>query len=351
MGALADIGRRVAQRWERGLDGGFQDRVGVHCGRCDTLHLMPSTPHQLVSFVCSWPRHFVALGLSLGLAWGCAVEPVELPTAEELAEAKERNRTTDPPLYQLLYDAPVLPEAGPEAAKVRQLVWLRHMDLSTGQLDLLMQVHTVASERLERMKEREAEVVARWQAHEAKVYGEMWTRMADGAPVDAPELNALVDELRELRSGGGRERDLVTARLAALQSVLEAEQPFLRSLSPEQEHLMADAVFFLRHRLDPVGSPGDFKALVGNTYEPGQYAVLQRGLDDVTRAPLDIGGLWQDPGSREGHVFFDARREVLLLLALLEPGFSEAAATARALASAEAMAGSGPSPAAPPSTP
>ena len=298
------------------------------------------------------PSHRVSTArfclLSLVAAvWACGAEPVELPTAEELAVAEERDRTADPPLYQLLYDAPVLPEAGPEAAKVRQLVWLRHMELSVGQLDLLVQVHAVAEERLERMKEREAEVVARWQDHEADIYGQMWDRMADGARVDAPELNALVDELRELRGGGVRERYLVTARLAALQSVLEAEQPFLRSLSPRQEHLMADAVFFLRHRLDPVGTPGDFRSLVGNTYEPGQYAVLQRGLDDVTRAPLDIGGLWQDAGGREGHVFFDARREVLLLLALMEPGFMEAVAAARTLAAAE-DASAGPSPTAPP---
>ena len=291
-------------------------------------------------------RHLMPLVVGVW-AWGCGADPVALPTADELAEVEERNRTTDPPLFQLLYDAPVLPEAGPKAAKVRQLVWLRHMELSSRQLDLLAQVHGVATERLERMKEREREVVARWQEHEAKIYGEIWTRISEGAPVDAPELNPLLDELRELRSGGVRERDLVTARLAALQSVLEAEQPFLRSLSPGQEHLMADSIFFLRHRLDPVGTPGDFGVLVGNTYEPGQYAVLQRGLDDVTRAPLDIGGLWQDAGGREGHVFFDARREVLLLMALLEPGFMEALEAARVLAEAE-EASKGPSPDAPP---
>lgn len=305
-------------------------------------------PSFRVSIACTHRR---LLPWAVGAwVWGCGAEPVELPTAEELAVAEERDRTSDPPLFQLLYDAPVLPEAGPEAAKVRQLVWLRHMELTSRQLDLLGQIHGVASERLQRMKEREAEVVARWQAHEDRVYGELWTRMSEGAPVDSPELNALLDELRELRSGGVRERDLVTARLASLQSVLDAEQPFLRSLSPRQEHLMADSVFFLRHRLDPVGTPGDFRMLVGNTYEPGQYAVLQRGLDDVTRAPLDIGGLWQDAGGREGHVFFDARREVLLLMALLEPGFLDALSAARALAAAEEEA-TGPSSTPPPPPP
>ena len=99
---------------------------------------------------------------------------------------------------------------------------------------------------------------------------------------------------------------------------------------------MADALFFLRHRLDPVANPGDFRALIGSTYEPGQYAVLQRGLDDEkVRTPLDIGGLWQDADQPGGHIFFDAKREVLLLMALLEPGFPEALAAARQLAAAE----------------
>jgi len=288
------------------------------------------------------PRAWVA-GLCLWL-WGagCATEPVPLPTEAELAE---RDRTTDPPLYQLLYDAPVLPEHAPAAARVRQLVWLRHMGLTRGQLDRLEALHGVVTERRALMKQREAEVVARWQAHEEAVYQQMWARMVDGVPVDAPELNTLVDELRELRAGGARERELVSVRLSSVQSILDAEQEFLRTLSPQQEHLMADALFFLRHRLDPIGNPGDFRALVGTTYEPGQYAVLQRGLDDAARAPLDIGGLWQGADEAGGHIFFDAKREVLLMMALLEPEFPAALTAARQLAEEEAQAGAvGPQP-------
>lgn len=278
--------------------------------------------------------------LLAGLVWAaCGAEPTALPTAVELTE---RDRTTDPPLYQLLYDAPVLPEHAPSAARVRQLVWLRHMELSTSQLDRLAEVHSVAMERLERMQQRETEVVERWQTREEAVYDKLWARMAEGAPVDAPEMNALVDELRELRAGGARERELVSVRLSSLQAVLDAEQAFLRTLSPRQEHLMADALFFLRHRLDPIANPGDFRALVGTTYEPGQYAVLQRGLDDAARTPLDIGGLWQDDNGA-GHVFFDARREVLLLMALLEPELPRALEAARSLAEAEANT-TGPAP-------
>jgi len=301
----------------------------------------PSTTARL----SSPPKAVLALGAWL-LTTACGSEPTPLPTEAELAE---RDRTSDPPLYQLLYDAPVLPEHAPEAARVRQLVWLRHMALSPTQLDRLAEVHAVATDRLARMQQREAEVVGRWQDQESKVYAQMWARMAEGAPVDAPEMNALVDELRELRAGGARERELVSVRLSSLQAILDAEQAFLRTLSPRQEHLMADALFFLRHRLDPIANPGDFRALVGTTYEPGQYAVLQRGLDDASRTPLDIGGLWQDGDGSGGHTFFDARREVLLLMALLEPEFPRALEAAKALAVAEAgVTGPAPNPGAPP---
>lgn len=304
----------------------------------------------LRSHVHRRPPRFIApcaLAGWLGIS-ACATEPTPLPTEVELAE---RDRGTDPPLYQVLYDAPVLPEQSPASARVRQLVWLRHMELTGAQLERLATVHEIAQERLERMKQREAEVMAHWADHEASVYEQIWARMSEGAPVDAPELNALVDELRELRAGGERERDLVSARLASLQAVLDAEQAFLRTLSPRQEQLMADALFFLRHRLDPVGNPGDFQALIGSTYEPGQYAVLQRGLDDQTRAPLDIGGLWQEADQPGGHIFFDAKREVLLLMALMEPEFGAALSAARSLAETDART-AGPDPqTAPPAPP
>ena len=107
-----------------------------------------------------------------------------------------------------------------------------------------------------------------------------------------------------------------------------------RVLSPTQA-LLADAVFFLRNRLDPVGNPGDFRALVGSIYDPGQYAVLTRGSSDWARAPLNIGGLWSDEPQLEGGALHEARREVLLYLILLEPGLAPAIKTARALSLAD----------------
>ena len=85
-----------------------------------------------------------------------------------------------------------------------------------------------------------------------------------------------------------------------------------------------EALFFLRHHLDPIGSPDDFYALVGRTYEPGQYAVLVRGGSKKSQESINIGGLWTDKDELSGKSFHEAKRELIIYLALLEPGFDEA---------------------------
>lgn len=272
---------------------------------------------------------------------GCGAEPLPLPTE---AEVQELDREAEPPLYQLLYDVPVLPESGPEQQRLRMLVWLRHMELSKGQLDQLDTLRTEVAGRRATIAERERELVSEWEGRETAVYNKLWNKLSEGVSVDAPEVGVIVDELRELRAGGARERELVRLRLEATRAALDAQGPFLRTLSPRQEQLLNDAVFFLRRRLDPVANPGDFRALVGTIYEPGQYAVLTRGLDTELGEPLDIGGLWTDAAKERGHALHDARREVLLMLALLEPGLDEAIAAARALAEEGAPASAPPQP-------
>ena len=87
---------------------------------------------------------------------------------------------------------------------------------------------------------------------------------------------------------------------------------------------MPDALFFLRHHLDPIANPKDFSALIGTTYEPGQYAVLVRGTNDIARESMNIGGLWTDDGELTGQTLHEAKREAILYLILLEPALEEA---------------------------
>ena len=80
---------------------------------------------------------------------------------------------------------------------------------------------------------------------------------------------------------------------------------------------------------EAVGTKG--AAVTGYVSLAGQYAVLTRGASDWARAPLNIGALWSDEPPVEGAALHEARREVLLYLALLEPSLKDAVAAARAL--------------------
>ena len=275
----------------------------------------------------SRPIAMILFGLASG-GLGCAPDPRPLPS-EQAVQGLDRNQ--QPPLYQLLYDIPALPAFGPKEQRVRILIWLQHMKLSEGQLTRLEELRGLADNRRSRIESAEAEASERWRQEESKVYEQIWTHLSDGKAVDDPEMAAFTHELKEMRSGGERERELLKLRLQGIRAVFEAQRDFLAALSPTQEALLADAVFFLRNRLDPIGNPGDFRALVGSIYDPGEYAVLTRGSSDWARAPLNIGGLWSDEPQLEGGALHEARREVLLYLILLEPSLAEAIAAARAL--------------------
>ncbi len=280
-------------------------------------------------------RRFTIIGIAFALAMvvsACAVEPKPLPTAEAI---KDLDRAQQPPLYQLLYDVPALPAFDAEVTRVRILIWLQHLNLSKGQLTRLSELSALADNRRERIASAERGASTQWLTQERAVYDKIWVHLKDGRPVDDPEMAQFTHDLKEMRSGGERERELLKLRLQGIRSVLEAQQEFLQTLSPEQESLLADAVFFLRNRLDPIGNPGDFRALVGTIYDPGQYAVLTRGSSDWARAPLNIGGLWSDEPPVEGGALHEARREVLLYLILLEPGLKPAIDAAVALKQAE----------------
>ena len=259
---------------------------------------------------------------------GCTPEPRPLPTEKAV---KDLDRAQLPPLYQLLYDVPALPSFGQKQQRVRILIWLRHLSLSESQLARLDELRLLAQDRRSRIETAEKDSATRWELEETKIYDKIWTALSQGNAVDAKSMAPFTHELKEMRSGGERERELLKLRLQGIRAVFEAQREFLQTLSPKQEALLADAVFFLRNRLDPVGNPGDFRALVGSIYDPGQYAVLTRGSSDWARAPLNIGGLWADEPPMEGGALHEARREVLLYLILLEPALAEAIGAARQL--------------------
>jgi hypothetical protein len=268
-----------------------------------------------------WP----VLAFLLVGQFACDVEPEPLPTKEAVALL---DRETQPPLYQMLYDAPVLPASRPQQQKVRMLIWLLHMELTKDQLRRLEELRVLVEERRDKLADAENKVMETYENEENQIFEQLWIELLNGTAIDDPKMNEVVTQLAALKGGGERESALLTAKMEGLRSILEAERSFLFTLTPRQELLLTDSLFFLRTSLDPVGNPGNFLNLVGSTYDPGQYAVLTRGTGAAAIEPLNIGALWSENPELEENELHEARREVLLFLALMEPGLKEALAGA-----------------------
>jgi len=271
------------------------------------------------------PRLTLLTLVCLGTA--CATPPTMLPTEEAAAAVEQPERA---PVYQLLYDAPALPETQASLQRVRILVWLIQLDLSTSQLDQLEALRAATAERQENLAATQRAAAEAREAEERAIYDALYAALQSGTALDDASLAPQLEALAALRDAN-HDAELLRIRVEAMRAILEPMGTFQRSLTQTQENMVADALFFLRNRLDPIGNPGDFRALVGSTYESGQYDVLTRGTGEEGLKPLNIGGLWSDKPGLTGRVLHEARREVILYLALLEPGLEDAIQTARAL--------------------
>lgn len=264
--------------------------------------------------------------LPFALLLACA-DPRPLP-AEASARQTDALRAEAPPaLARALYEAPVGPAPLAREQRVRLLVWLDRMALDRGQLERLDALRVSALAQVERVRAAEQELSARRQAQTGPIYDEIWAALAAGEDPDGPRLRAAAEALDA--AGGGPE--LLRLRLEGVRLILESERAFLETLSEAQQARLAEGLFALRRRLDPLGAPGDWEALVGSGFEPGAAALLLRGSSAGLEDPQDLGALWgasSDPGER---ALPEARREAILFLLLLEPGLDEAIAAARAL--------------------
>jgi len=258
-------------------------------------------------------------------ACGAPVEPLPTQQAIQLAELTAPEL---PALYIQLYDAPLPASANPGLQRVRILAWLRAMELSNSQLTSLGELAAATASRQTKLAAAEEQLINSWNARTSTTIEGIWGALQQG---DDP---ILLDTLaRQLAAAGGGDRpaaELATLRLETLRSVMDAQTTFLRALSPEQELQLPFATFFLRDRLDPVGNPGAFSQVVGSTYNPGEYDVLTRGSRTSALGHLNIAGLWSDNPALEPDALHDAQREVILVMALLDPELPAAIVAAQA---------------------
>ncbi len=272
--------------------------------------------------------------LLLGLALSCATEPEPLPTQVRVSAADARmDRAGQPPLYQLLYDYAFLPEVQHREQRTRILLWLRHAELTPYQLAELDLLATRVNAEHVRLEEAQRTIVSRYEARIVGAYDAIWEGLQAGASLSDEDLESAAGSLLSERLQHAREEDLMKLRSQGVRTVFDLEQPWLAGLTPRQEILLTDAVFFLRHRLDPYATPGDFQTLVGTIFIAGDWGTLTRGTWDREKDHLNLGGLWSDVAldDLQGPVFNNLRRELVLYMMLLEPALPEAIAAARAV--------------------
>jgi hypothetical protein len=254
--------------------------------------------------------------LALLFVAGCAPEPMPLPSEE----AAVVDRSAEPPLYRRLYDYAFLPEVQEREQRVRILIWLRHMEFTRYQLGLLSELAARTAREREQVEAVATGMVSEQEPAVAAVYDQLWEGMLAGASDE--QLATIGEGLEAVRV---RETDLLELRARSVRALIEAQQPFLRTLTPRQEALFADATFLLRHRLDPYANPGDFRALIGTIYYAGDFGMLTKPTFNPDEDHLNIGGLWsEEPTELAGAHFPNARREVVLYMVLLEPALPTA---------------------------
>ena len=259
----------------------------------------------------------------LGIA--CGVEPTPMPTEELVAKTTELD-----PTYQLIYDTHAIKTPDSNQQRVRILLWLKRMNCNISQLQKLDDLRKIALEKYSTLQDIETQEAQQAQELYTPFFNQMWDSLRTGAELSDSEVQEVVDRFQSTVATQ-KESPSLDVRLETIKSILDAEEEFLRSLSPEQESTIVDALYFLRYKLDPIGNPKDFSLLIGNTFEPGQYAILLKGTSDLAQQSGNIGGLWSDQPELTGRVLHEAKREVVLYLILLEPALEEAIRAAIAL--------------------
>lgn len=261
----------------------------------------------------------------------CTPDPLPLPA--QAAAAAVRDRTGDPPLYRKLYDYAFLPETQLAEQRVRLRIWLHYMAFDRYQIGLLEELAARTAREGAEVTERQREIVTQHEPEVKAVYDELWAAMDRGAP--EAELATLGDRLDATRT---REAELLELRARSVRTLFDAQTTFLATLTPAQDTKFADAIWLLRHRLDPYANPGDFNTIVGPVFVAGQFGTLSRTTFDPNEDHLNIAGLWSEkPTELAGPQFPDARREVILYMVVLEPALPAALAAEKVRAPEQSL--------------
>ncbi len=259
---------------------------------------------------------FGALFLAL---LGCRVDLSGAGPAAPVAPVAEAQAA---PLYQQLYEGEQGEPARSVGQRARMLIWLGSVAFTEPELAAL----------------RSLAVTARADAAAAAARGEA-ARAAEAALV--PTLQAIADRFAAPPAPSEAELAELGARLSAarapfadpraetwraLTAQLTAAESWARTLPAERQERLADARFFLQHRMGALVAPGAYTDWLGTPWNGSDFGALRVSAPPSNEPQLNIGGLWAADvlGHGPDQRIRGTRLAALLVLAFAEPGLLEA---------------------------
>ena len=191
--------------------------------------------------MCNAAHSFLIFGF---LSLGCSTNPEPFPTEAQVEEKQVSIDESElPPAYQTLYSAQGLPKPNPLGQQVRALIWLQRMNLTQSQLSQLETVWRLAQDKHQQLITVERNAAAQITDEENPLFQSIWEQLKAGNGIGSEGIDDAIEQLQALRERTPR-TDIITRRIEAIQSIMSSQQSFLSTLTPEQELVIVDALFF-----------------------------------------------------------------------------------------------------------
>lgn len=239
------------------------------------------------------------------------------------AAAKAADRAAEPePLYRALYAGESGEPARQVGQRARMLVWLSDVGFTADELDAL---RTLAAGARAEQAAAEARAAAARAAEAALVPAlqAVADRYAEASPPSESQLSELATQLDAARAPLADPREATWQALTAQIATAEA---WVRTLPAQRQERLADARFFLQHRIGALSTPGAYTDWLGTPWNGSDFGALRVQPPGSDEPEMNVGGLWSADVLGHGP---DARIQgtrlaSLLVLAFAEPGLVEA---------------------------
>ena len=186
---------------------------------------------------------------------GCRNDPTPMPTEQLIEDVVD-----EIPEYQSIYHTPSLSYPDTNQQRVRILLWLQRMNCNVSQLQKLEALRQIVADKQTQLAIVEQNRAQQIQESYTPIYNQLWDLIRQGEDLDSETVQRSITELQKLQEQEAQSPSL-DPRMEMIKSIIESEETFLRSLSPEQESTIVDALFFLRHNWILLGIQKTFRCL------------------------------------------------------------------------------------------